>query len=225
MDDSYSRAFSIATAACAASSCVSSSSSAVKSVPPRLLGQVEVSVRDASEHDRDAEKRLHRRVVAGESDRARVLGDLVQPQRLRVPDQHAEDAAPARQLADRRVGLGVDPRGEEALQPVARTIDDAERRVAGVRELGGCFHEPLQEGVERELRRERDPGVDEHTQPAELLGSVAASGRALRHTGVCTSRDRCTLVVRAPAIVGARVPGCRSRPPRGTGPRATILNR
>ena len=62
-----------------------------------LLGQVEVPVGDAPQHDRDAEKRLHRRVVAREADRARVLGDLVQPQRLRVPDQHAEDAAPARQ--------------------------------------------------------------------------------------------------------------------------------
>ena len=106
VDDSYRRAFSIATAACAASSCVSSSSSVGEVGAAGLLGQVEVAVGDAPEHDRDAEERLHRRVVAGEPDRARVVGDVVQPQRLRVPDQHAEDAAPARQVADRRVGLG-----------------------------------------------------------------------------------------------------------------------
>ena len=108
VDDSYRRAFSIATAACAASSCVSSSSSLGEVVAALLLGQVEVPVGDAAEHDRDAEERLHRRVVAREADRARVVGEVVQPQRARLADEDAEDPAAARQVADRRVRLGVD---------------------------------------------------------------------------------------------------------------------
>ena len=76
----------------------------------RLLGQVEVAVGDAAEQDRDAEEAAHRRVVAREADRARVVGDVVQAERARLADQHAEDAAPARQVADRRVRLLVDAR-------------------------------------------------------------------------------------------------------------------
>ena len=84
-----------------------------------LLGEVEVPVGDAAQHDRDAEEGLHRRMVGREADRARVFGDLVQSQRLRVTDEHAEDPSPPRQLADRGMRLGVDTRGEEALEPMA----------------------------------------------------------------------------------------------------------
>ena len=60
-----------------------------------LLGQVEVAVGDAAEHDRHAEERAHRRMAGREPDRARVRREVVQAQRRRVADQHAEDAAAA----------------------------------------------------------------------------------------------------------------------------------
>ena len=44
-----------------------------------LLRQVEVAVRDAAQHDRHAEERLHRRVVRRKADRARIVRDVVQP--------------------------------------------------------------------------------------------------------------------------------------------------
>ena len=191
VEDSYRRAFSIATAACAASSWVSSSSSAVKSAPTCLLGQVEVAVGDSAEHDRDAEEGAHRRVVRREADRARILGDVVQAQRLRLADEHAEDAAPARQVADRGMGLLVDAGGEEPLEALARAIDDAERRVARFGQLGGRLGEALEQRVERELGGERDPGVDQDAQPLELVPRVGRRGlgcaRLLRHSAVSSS--------------------------------------
>ena len=48
-----------------------------------LLGQVEVAVGDAAQMDRHAEEGAHRRVVRREADRARILGEVVEPQRRR----------------------------------------------------------------------------------------------------------------------------------------------
>ena len=67
-----------------------------------LLGQVEVAVGHAAEQDRHAEERAHRRVTGRESDRARILGEVVQAQRVRLVDQRAEDPATAGEIADRR---------------------------------------------------------------------------------------------------------------------------
>ena len=75
-----------------------------------LLGQVQVSVGDPAQQDRDTEERPHRRVVRREADRARVVGEVVEPQRLRVVDQRAENPAAVRRVADRRLGLLVDAR-------------------------------------------------------------------------------------------------------------------
>ena len=58
-------------------------------------------------------------MVGREADRAGVVGDRVQAQRLGVADQHAEDPAPAWELADRGVRLGVDPGGQEPLEPAS----------------------------------------------------------------------------------------------------------
>jgi hypothetical protein len=54
-----------------------------------LLGQVEVAVGDSAEQDRDAEEGPHRRVVAREPDRARVVGDVVETQGTRFADEDA----------------------------------------------------------------------------------------------------------------------------------------
>jgi hypothetical protein len=51
-----------------------------------------------------------------EADGARILRDVVQLQRRRVADEDTEDAAPARQVADRAVRLLVDAGGDEAFE-------------------------------------------------------------------------------------------------------------
>ena len=71
--------------------------------------------------------------------------------------------ASARQIADRGVRLGVDTRRQEALEARAGLVDDAERRIVRPRQLRGRLDELLQERVQRELRAESDPGIDEHT--------------------------------------------------------------
>ena len=78
-----------------------------------------------------------------------------------------EDPASSGQVADRRVGLRVDARRQEAFETGPGLVDDAERRVAGAGELRGRLDELLEEGVEGELRAQRDPCVDEDAQSVE----------------------------------------------------------
>ena len=58
-----------------------------------------------------------------------------------------------------------DPEGDEALQLVAAAVDHAERRVARAGQLGGDPDQGLQDGVERQLRGDRDSGLDEPPPP------------------------------------------------------------
>ena len=147
-----------------------------------LLGEIEVPVRHSPQEDRDAQERLHRRVVPREADRARVLGEVVQAQRPRLAYENAQDAAPSRRVSDGSSGLLVHAGGEEALEGVAGRVDDAERGVPRAGQLGRGLDDPLQEHVERELRAEPDPGVDEEPQAVELAG-----GRI--HVPILTSED------------------------------------
>ena len=84
-------------------------------------------------------------------------------------DEHAEDPAAAGQLADRVTRRLVEAVGDEPLQASAAPVDHAERRVARAGELGGDPHERLQDGVERELRGDRDPGLDERAPSVVLV--------------------------------------------------------
>ena len=128
-----------------------------------LLGQVQVAVGDAAEQDRHAEERAHWGVVGRKADGARIGRQVVEPECVRVPNQHPEDPAAVRKVADAFLRLRVDARGQEALERAAGWIDHAERRVPRPRQLRRGVDDSLQEGIERELRRDRDPGVD---QPA-----------------------------------------------------------
>ena len=87
----------------------------------------------------------------------------MQPERLRVVDQDAENPAAVREVADPLVGLLVDAHGQETLERPTGRIDHAERRVSRPRQLCRGLDDPLQKRVERELGRDRDAGVD---QPA-----------------------------------------------------------
>ncbi len=106
-------------------------------------------------------------MVGRESDRARIVAEVREPERLGLPDQDAEDPPSSRQIADRRVSLRVDTGRQEALEAGACLVDHAERRVPGAGELRGRLDELLQERVEGQLRTERDTRVDKDAQPVE----------------------------------------------------------
>ena len=129
-----------------------------------LLGQIQVAVRDSPEQDGHAEEAPHRRMVRRKSDRAGVVPEVVEPQRLRLADQHSQDPAPARQVTDRGVRLGVDAVREEALEVRSGLIDHAEGGEPSSGELRGGLDELLQESVQGELGAERDPRLDEDAQ-------------------------------------------------------------
>ena len=148
-----------------------------------LLGQVEVPEGTAAQQDRHPEEAAHRRMVGREADRARIVGDRLEPQRAGVGDQRAEDAAAAREGADLRRRVGVDAGVEEALERRPGLVDHAERRIAGAGQGGRGLGELLQEVVERELRAERDSRLDEAAQ-AIRLGRGAHRSEPIRSTGV-----------------------------------------
>ncbi len=77
----------------------------------------------------------------------------------------AEDAAAVGQLADCGMRLLGDAGRHEALEPLAGGIEDAERRVLRSGQVCGRLDELLEHRVERELRRESDPRLDERLRP------------------------------------------------------------
>ena len=99
-----------------------------------------------------------------EPDGPRVGGQIVEPQRRGVADEDAEDPAPTRRFADPCPSRPVDAVGDEPLQMSARCVDHTEGRVTGFGELGCSLGEPVEYRVERQLGRERHPGLEERAQ-------------------------------------------------------------
>ena len=69
-----------------------------------------------------------------------------------------------RRVADRDAFLGSETVGDEAFERLAAAVDDAERRVARLGQLRCRLDQLLEEGVERELRGQRDAGVEQGSQ-------------------------------------------------------------
>ena len=107
---------------------------------------------------------MHRRVAEREAVRARVVGDVVQPQRPGVLDQHAEDAAAARQVADRGVLRLVDADAEESLQLGAALVEDAERGVLGAGQRARLVEHALQQRLQVQLGDDRAADVQDSSQ-------------------------------------------------------------
>ena len=116
-----------------------------------LFRQVQVSVRDAAQQNRYSEKRSHRRVTRGEANRARIIGDVVESERLSLADDDAEEAPPDRFVTDRDSHFVTHSRGHEPLERAPGRVDDAERRIPSAGELGGGLDDSLQQRLEREL--------------------------------------------------------------------------
>ena len=107
-----------------------------------------------------------------------MVADVVEAQRARVVDEHAEEAATARQVADGAMGVLVDPAREEAGELAASLVEDAERDVACPREVGGGLQEPVEHRLEVELGQQAAPGVDEAREP--VLVQAVERGHARR---------------------------------------------
>ena len=83
-------------------------------------------------------------------------------------DQRAEHAAPARQIADRAMGLLVDAGGEEALELRALLVEDAERGVARAGELSRGLQHAVEHRGEIELRHQRAAHIEQAANPLLL---------------------------------------------------------
>jgi hypothetical protein len=64
--------------------------------------------------------------------------------------------------------LLIDAGDDEALEPLSAPVEDAECGIAGSRQLGCGLDDPLQDGVERQLGRERDARIEESTESIGL---------------------------------------------------------
>ena len=73
-------------------------------------------------------------MVRGEADRAGIRIEIVEPDRVRLVDDRAEESVAARQLADLGRILRREPDMDELLQPPVGA-DDTERAVAGIHQI------------------------------------------------------------------------------------------
>ena len=138
------------------------------------LSEVEIAVRDAAQQDRDAEERVHRRMIRRYADRTRVGGEVVQPERSRVPHEHAEDPATARQHADRSAILVADSVRDELLELGPLRIEDPERRVPGAGQLGSSGDEQRQQSLQIELGAQRNPSLDQRAfTPSRIFSRIS----------------------------------------------------
>ena len=121
-----------------------------------------------------------------EPDRAFVGGQIVEAEGLRLTDEHPENAAALRELADRLDALRLDPVGEEPLQPGPGWVDHAQCRIPSLGQHGRHFEQAPQDRIERQLGCDRHAGLEERAQTTvseRLLhsGRVAqAAARAIR---------------------------------------------
>src|SRR5665213_2787177 len=86
-----------------------------------LLGQIEVPEDLITHPYWHAKEAHHRWMIRREAEGCRMFLEIVQPQRARVVDQEAEDAAAARQGSDTFDGLVIDADGDELREPVSYT--------------------------------------------------------------------------------------------------------
>ena len=91
---------------------------------------------------------------------ARVLADVAEAQRGRVANQLPQHAAAKGQIADSRPRLLVDPDVDEALQPAAVLIEDADRGVARAGQLAPDLDHFAQHSLEVKLGGEAPTYVD-----------------------------------------------------------------
>ena len=216
---------------------MSSSSSSVKSPAAFLLGQVEVAVGDAAEQDRHA--RGTSSSAGGRGGKPTERGSLARSWRRSGRASRISTPRMPRPRGSSPIAacsLGVDARGDEALERLSARVDHAERCVPGAGELRRGLDELLEERVERELGVECDPRLDERPQPLGDVGTEPLFDRGAlccvqerrsgrRASAASSSRPpSCEVDVRRARAAHAKVPGWSPRR-RGCGIRATADRR
>jgi hypothetical protein len=105
-----------------------------------------------------------------------MVAHVGHPKRARVADQHAEEAVASGQVADRAVGVRVDPAREEALELLAALVEDAQRGVARAGELTGDLEHAVEDDFEVELGYQGAPDVEETAQTLRVKIFVGHGG-------------------------------------------------
>lgn len=116
-----------------------------------FVGEVEVAVRFAAGQHRHTEEGVHLGMAEREAVRARVVTDLVEPQRHGVGDQLTEHALTARQRADPLALLRLEPERDEARERRALLVKHADRGVASAGELTGGDEHAMQDHLDIQL--------------------------------------------------------------------------
>jgi CBS domain-containing protein len=139
-----------------------------------------------------------------------MRGEVVEPERGRVVDQDAEDPVTARRIADRPAFFFGHPDRHEARDPPI-VAEDPEGAVVGARDLDREFHDPGEDGVQVQLRRERDAGLEQrpiavarHGCGIERAHPSRVEGRAFSFTRHTVAESRRTRPGRAIRPVPAR---------------------
>jgi hypothetical protein len=124
----------------------------VRELAVGLLGQVQVAPCLSVHDDRHAEEAVHRGVREREAVGLRMRADVLEPERPRFADQHAEHPAPARQVADRTMRVLVDPPREEPLELLTAVVEHADRGVSRAGQLDGDRQQLIEHGLWVQLR-------------------------------------------------------------------------
>src|SRR4029450_3509019 len=116
-------------------------------LPAALFRDVEVAEDHIADADWYAEEGLHLRMVGRKAERRRMPGQIVQPQRFRMPDQLSEDPAALGIGTDALDLLCGDTHGEEPGDLVVLT-DDAHRGVPRIDEGVRGLYDPVENGLQ-----------------------------------------------------------------------------
>jgi hypothetical protein len=120
------------------------------------------------------------RVIRWKPGGLRVVLQAIEPQRSRIVDQHAENAAPAGQVADLLDLLGRDSDRHERDELAAVAVEHAEGAVLRIRQRHRVLDDPLEHAVQRSLAAERLAGFHERVLLSLVARQVVALGEPLQ---------------------------------------------
>ena len=109
-------------------------------------------------------------MIRREPDGARILAEIGQPQRLCVADQHPQDAAPTREVADQSAALIVDPGRDELAEFGAGVVEHAESRIPRAGERAGGIDDAAQHLIHLQAACHSKPGLEQCLQPLGARG-------------------------------------------------------
>jgi hypothetical protein len=139
------------------------------------LGQVQVAEHLLPDPDRNPEETVHRRVRGRESGRARIVPEIMQPDRVRIIDQRTEQPLALREVTDSPDRVRGHPGVHELRQPALRR-EHPEGGVPRTDQFPGRLDDPQQHGIQTQVRDDRLIGPQQPAQPAlggpDLLRSL-----------------------------------------------------